>query len=120
MRKLFPDSKRIFATSTNTQISRSPGKLHTVYRRLRIHIHRHTNATQQWHRPSHNLLKQTIPWITTKLGNTHQGSLCNLHVSENTQFLHRHSQDSSKKQPSPIKEISGKEHLKLKTEQLGS
>ena len=39
--------------------------------------------------------KQTIPWITTELGNTHQRSLCNLHVTEKTQFLHRHSQNNN-------------------------
>ena len=46
MRKLFPDSKRIFATSTDTEVSRPPGKLHTVHRCLKIRICRHTNPTQ--------------------------------------------------------------------------
>ena len=56
---------------------------------------RHVDATQQWHRPPHHLCKWTIPWIPIKLGNTHKGSLCNLHVSKETQFLHQHSQNNS-------------------------
>ena len=60
-------------------------------------IHRHINPKQQWYRPSHHLHQRIIPWITIKLGNTHQGSLCNLHVSEKTQLLHRHCQNNSEK-----------------------
>ena len=67
-----------------------------------------------------NLRKQTIPWITIKLGYTHQRSLCNLHVSEKTQLLHRHSQNNGKKLLPSTKEIPGKEHPKFKSEQLGS
>ena len=36
--------------------------------------------------------KWTISRITIKLGNTHKGGLCNLHVNQETQLLYRHSQ----------------------------
>ena len=61
----------------------------------KIHIRRCTDTTQQRHRPPYHLRKWTISWITIKLGNTHEESLCNLHVSKETQFLHRHSQNNS-------------------------
>ena len=77
-------------------------------------------TTQQQHGSPHHLHKRTIPWITVKLDNTHKRSLCNLHVSKETQFLHRHSQNNSQKRSPPTKEILGKEHLKLQSEQLGS
>ena len=51
----------------------------------------HSNGTDH----PHHLCKQTISWITIKLGNTHKGSLRNLHVSKEIQFLHRHSQNNS-------------------------
>ena len=95
MRELFPDLERIFTASTNTQIPWPPSQLHTLHRCIKIHIRRHTDTTQQWHRPPHHLRKWTISWITIKLGNTHEGSLHNLHVNKETQFLHRHSQNNS-------------------------
>ena len=72
-------------------------QLYTVHRWFKICIRRHPNPKQQWHGPPNNLCKRTIPWISIKLGHTHQRSLCNLHVSEKTQLLHRHSQNNSKK-----------------------
>ena len=36
-----------------------------------------------------------ITYVSGLFRNTHEGSLCNLHVSEETQFLHRHSQNNS-------------------------
>ena len=44
--------------------------------------------TQHSNGMDHHLCKWTISWITTKLGNTHKGSLHNLHVSKETQLLH--------------------------------
>ena len=95
MRELFPDLERIFVTSTNTQIPQPPSQLHALHRCIKICICRHTDTTQQWHRPPHHICKWTISWITIKLGNTHEGGLCNLHVNKETQFLHRHSQNNS-------------------------
>ena len=63
--------------------------------------------------PNH-LHKQTIPWITVKLGNTHKRSLHNLQVSKESQLLHRHSQNNSQKQSPPTKEILGKYTLNSK------
>ena len=71
-----------------------PQANYTLYTgRIKIHIHGHINTTQQRYRPPHHPCKQTISWITVKLGNTYQRSLRNLHVSKKTQFLHRHSQN---------------------------
>ena len=95
MRKLFSNLEGIPTASTNTPILRPPSQLHTLHRCIKIRLCRHIDTTQQWHGPPHHLCKWTIPWITTKLGNTHKGSLCNLHVSKETQFLHRHSQNNS-------------------------
>ena len=91
MRKLLPDLKGIPTTSTNTSISQPPSQLHTLHRCIKIRLRRHIDTTQQWHRSPHHLREQIIPWITVKLGNTHEGSLRNLHVGKETQFLHRHS-----------------------------
>ena len=63
--------------------------------------------------PPHHLCKWTISQITTKLGNTHKRSLCILHVSKETQFLHRHSQNNSQKRSPTPKEILRKEHSKF-------
>ena len=72
-----------------------PQANYTLHRCIKIRIRRHTDTTQQWHGPPYHLRKWTILWITIKLGNTHEGSLRNLHVNKETQFLHRHSQNNS-------------------------
>ena len=69
-------------------LQQAPSQLHTLHRCIEIRLCRHVDTTQQWHRPPHHLCKWTIPWITVKLGNTHKGSLHNLHVSKETQLLH--------------------------------
>ena len=120
MPKLFSNLEGIPTASTNTPISQPPSQLHTLHRCIKIHLCRRIDTTQQWHGPPHHLCQWTIPWITDKLGNTHKGSLHNLHVSKETQFLHRHSQNNSQEQSPPTKEILRKEHLKLQSEQLGS
>ena len=91
MRKMLPNLKRISTTNTNTMIPRPPSQLHTLHRCIKIHLCRHIDTTRQWHRSPCHLHKRIIPRITAKLGNTHKGSLPNLHVGKETQFLHRHS-----------------------------
>ena len=118
MRKLLSNLEGI--PSASTLIPRPPSQLHTLHRCIKVRLCRHIDTTQQRHRSPHHLRKRTIPWITVKLGNTHKGSLCNLHVSKETQLLHRHSQNNSQEPSPPTKEILGKEHLKLQSEQLGS
>ena len=113
MRKLLPDLKGIPTTSTNPLIPRPSGQLHTLHRCFKIHLRRCIDTTQQQQRSPHHLHKLIIPWNTVKLGNTHKGSLRNLHVSKETQFLHRHSQNNSQKRSPLTREIPGKEHLKL-------
>ena len=76
-------------------ILRYPNPQATLHRCIEICLCRHIDTTQQWHGPPHHLCKWTIPWITIKLGNTHKGSLRNLHVSKETQFLRQHSQNNS-------------------------
>ena len=95
MRKLFSNSEGIPTTGTNTPLPLPPGQLHTLHRCIKIGLHRHIDTTQQWHRPPDHLHQRTIPRITVKLGNTHKGSLHNLHVSKETQLLHQHSQNNS-------------------------
>ena len=84
----FSNLEGIPTASTNTLIPRPPSQLHTLHRCIKICLCRRVDATQQWHGPPHHLCKWTIPWITIKLSNTHKGSLRNLHVSKETQFLH--------------------------------
>ena len=93
----FPDTERLPTEGPHLEISRPPSKLHTVHGRIEICICRCTHTTQQWHRPPHYICKWPIQRITTKLGYTHKRSLRNLHVSEKTQLLHRHSKSNGKK-----------------------
>ena len=88
MRKLLSNPERIFTTGTNTPISRPRSQLLTLHRCIKIHLSRYIDTTQQRHGSPHHLREQTILWITVKLGNTHKGGLCNLHVGKETQLLH--------------------------------
>ena len=81
IREMFPNLKGLLETSTDTQIPRPQGKLYTVHRRIKIRLRWRTHTTQRRSRPPHHIRKWTISRITVKLGNTHKGSLCNLHVS---------------------------------------
>ena len=55
-----------------------------------------------------------------KIFSTDKGSVCNLHVSKETKFLPRFSQDHSEKRPPSTKEILGEKHHERKGKQLGS
>ena len=73
-----------------------PQASYTLYTRcIKIRLCRRIDTTQQRHGSPHHLRERTIPRITVKLGNTHKGSLRNLHVSKETQLLHQHSQNNS-------------------------
>ena len=109
-----------FLKQAPIQIPRPPSKLHIVHRCIKVCLHRRTNTTQRRSRPAHHIRKWTISWITIKLGNTHKGGLCNLHVNQKTQLLYRHSQNNSQKRPPTIKEVSRKEHHEFQSKQLGS
>ena len=92
VREMFPDTERILKAGTDTQIPRPPSKLHIVHRCIKVHLRQRTNTTQRRSRPPHHIRKWTISWITIKLGNTHKGGLCNLHVNQKTQLLYQHNQ----------------------------
>ena len=106
VREMLPDTKGILETGTDTQISQPPSKIHIVHRRIKVRLRWQTNTTQRRSRPPHHIRKWTISWITIKLGNTHKGGLCNLHVNLETQLLYQHSQNNSQKQPPTIKEVN--------------
>ena len=97
VREMFPDTKGILETGTDTQIPRPPSKLHIVHRCIKVCLRWRTNTTQRWSRPPHHIRKWTISWITIKLSNTHKGGLCNLHVNQEAQLLYQHSQNNSQK-----------------------
>ena len=120
VREMFPDTERILKTGTDTQIPRPPSKLHIVHRCIKVRLRQRTNTTQRRSRPPHHIRKWTISRITIKLGNTHRGGLCNLHVNQKTQLLYRYSQNNSQKRPPTIKEVSRKEHHEFQSKQLGS
>ena len=46
VREMFPDTKGILETGTDTQIPQPPSKLHIVHRRIKVHLCWHTNTTQ--------------------------------------------------------------------------
>ena len=46
VREMFPDTKGILETGTDTQIPRPPSKIHIVHRRIKVHLRWHTNTTQ--------------------------------------------------------------------------
>ena len=84
VQEMFPDTEGIPETGTETQIPRPPSQLHLVHRRIKVCLRWHTNTTQRRSRPPHHICKWTISRITIKLGNTHKGGLCNLHVDQET------------------------------------
>ena len=75
VQEMFPDTKGIPETGTDTQIPGPPSKLHLVHRRIKVCLRWRTNTMQRQRRPPHHISKWTISRITIKLGNTHKGGL---------------------------------------------
>ena len=73
-----------------------------------------------WDRSPNRVCKWSFQRITTKLGSTDKGSICNLHVSKEIEFLPGFSKDHSEKRSSSTKEILGEKHHECKGKQLGS
>ena len=89
--KCFNMLKDYFAGSTNTQVPRSRSEVRTVHRCFQICLRRCADTNSRWDRSSNRICKWTFQRITTQLGSTNQGSICNLHVSEEIKFLPRFS-----------------------------
>ena len=66
VREMFPDTKGLLKTGTDTQIPLPPSKLHLVHRRIKVCLRWCTNTTQRRSRPPHHIRKWTISRITIK------------------------------------------------------
>ena len=97
MPRVFPDTERGTTESPHPQVPQPTGKLHSVHRRLEVCICWSLNSNMRGHRPPYCICKWTIQRITIKLGSSDKGSLCYLHVSKETEFLHRHCQGHGQK-----------------------
>ena len=87
--KMLPHAKRLPTRSTDSEISRPSSKLHTLHRRFKICLRRCTHTMTGRHRSPSCIRQWTFQRKPTQLGSPHKRSICNIHVSEETQLLPR-------------------------------
>ena len=102
-------------------VSRYIKAIHAIHRCQQLwmgrRFHTRTQLHQQQRKSVYNLTsghihKWTIQRQPVKLGSTHEGSMCNIHVCEMTHLLHFGNKSDIKKQSPTTEEISPQEHFK--------
>ena len=129
MDRLVPNSiwnvERKTLSWTHTKVSRYIKAIYAIHRCQELWMARCSHTRTQFHwqqrKSVYNLTsvcicKWTIQRQPVKLGSTHEGSICNIHVCEMTHLLHFGNKSDIKKQSPTTEEISPQEHFKWKSQ----